>query len=249
MKKVLNYSKALIIPLILIGLWELYSTSKSSPVYFPSISSIISRLIELFGLSEFIGHIISTLYRCFLGFLFAMLIAVPFGILLGYNKKIYHLFQFIIEFLRPLPSASIIPISILFLGIDDSMKVFVIFFGSLWPILINTMDGVLNIEPQYLKTAKVFNISTTKTLSKVVFPTILPHIFTGIKISVAIALILAITVEMIVGGNGLGFFILDAERSFQFKDMYAGVLTIGLLGYIINVIFINLEKWVIYWKR
>ncbi|WP_353778513.1 ABC transporter permease subunit [Winogradskyella sp. 3972H.M.0a.05] len=248
MNKIKHKFKIFIIPILFILLWEIIARSSNSPVYFPPVSLIIGKLISLLGTSDFIIHCSITIYRCFIGFFIATLIAVPLGIILGANKKIYQFFHFIIEFFRPLPSASVIPIAILFLGIDDTMKIFVILFGSLWPILINTIDGVIGIEPQFLKTAKVFNINQGRILKNVIFPSILPQIFTGLKISVAISLILAITVEMIVGGNGIGFFILDSERSFQFVDMYAGVLMIGILGYLINVLFLKLEKWVIFWR-
>lgn len=248
MKKIFKNFQSIILVSFLLIMWELYSRSNSSPVYFPPITDILERMLQLLTEKFYLEHISLTLFRCFVGFLLATIIAVPFGIFLGWNKATYKTFEFIIEFFRPLPSASIIPIAILFLGIDNEMKIFIVFFGSLWPILINTLDGVKDIEPQYLKTAKVFNINNFKVLIKIIFPSILPNIFTGLKISIAISLILAITVEMIVGGNGLGFFILDSERSFQFKEMYAGVFTIGGLGYLINLLIIKIEKWIIFWK-
>ncbi|MEQ9403575.1 MAG: ABC transporter permease [Cyclobacteriaceae bacterium] len=248
MKKPISFLRKLIVPILIVVVWSLFTSGGNAPVYLPSLLSISEELASLIVTDTFIDHIAITLYRCFVGFLIAALIAVPVGMSLGFYKKVMNLFQFVIEFLRPLPSAAVIPIAILFLGIGDSMKIFVIVFGSTWPILINTLDGVLGIEKQYLKTAKVFNVSSRKTLLKVVFPSILPQIFSGFKVSIAISLILAITVEMIVGGNGLGFFILDAERSFQFTQMYAGVFTIGILGYLINIVFIKLEKWIIFWK-
>lgn len=236
------------LPIILILFWELMVFSSDPPVYLPPISSVVSKLIYLLTTKEFLVHVIYTLYRCTLGFLIAVLIATPFGILLGMNKKLYRLCYFMIEFFRPLPSASIIPIAILFLGIYDTMKVFIIVFGSMWPILINTIDGVRGLDNQFLKVAKVFGVDNKKILKKIIFPLILPNIFTGIKVSIAISLILAITVEMIIGGEGIGFFILDAERGFQFKEMYAGVLLIGIIGYLVNTAFLILEKSIIFWR-
>lgn len=237
-----------ILPALLILIWEMYTYIGNSPVYLPSFTSIILELWDLLSDFSYWSHIGNTIYRFLFGFLISALIAIPVGLLLGWQKYLYKYFEFIIEFFRPLPSASVIPIAILFLGIDDGMKVFVIVFGSFWPILINTIDGVRNIEPQYFKTAKVFKISKIKIIRHIILPTALPQIFSGLKISIAIALILAITVEMIVGGNGIGYFILDAERSFQFKEMYAGVITIGIIGYFINILINQIEKWVVYWR-
>ncbi|MGD2035424.1 MAG: ABC transporter permease subunit, partial [Bacteroidales bacterium] len=148
-----------------------------------------------------------------------------------------------------MPSAAIIPIAILFLGIEDNMKIFVICFGSSWPILINTIDGVKSVEPMYIKTGMVYNFSNFKIFTKILIPASLPVIFTGFRISIAIALILAITVEMIVGGNGLGYYILDAERSFKFSEMYSGIFTVGIIGYFINYSIVKLENKFLYWHK
>lgn len=243
-----NFIIKMIIPIILFTFWEAYVSLGFAPIYMPSFLSIFSTLSTLLFDLEYIEHILITLTRCFSGFFLAVIVAIPFGIILGKNRNIYMYFEVLIEAFRPMPSSALIPIAILFLGIDNEMKIFIIFFGSLWSILINTIDGVKNIEPMYLITAKNFNISKSKTFLKVILPAALPQIFSGLKISIAIALILTITVEMIIGGNGLGSYILDMERSFHFKEMYASIVLIGIIGYSINKIFIYFERKVLFWK-
>ena len=248
MNRLKNILQQLALPFAFILFWEISSNTGYSAVYLPSFSSILENFYELLSNYNYWKHIATTFYRFFVGFLITTIFGIPIGLLLGWNKNSYRLFEFLIEFFRPLPSASVIPIAILFLGIGDNMKIFVIAFGSFWPILINTIDGVRNIEPLFLKTAKVFEINKLKILKRIILPSALPQIFSGLKISIAISLILAITVEMIVGGNGIGYFIIDAERSFQFKNMYAGVFTIGIIGYLLNLILNQVEKWILYWK-
>jgi len=151
--------------------------------------------------------------------------------------------------LRPLPSAAIIPVAILFLGIFDSMKVAVITFGALWPILLNTVDGVRNIDPVLLDTARTLSLTRGQALMKIVVPGASPGVFTGMRISLAIALILSITVEMIAGNNGLGFYILDWERSFHFREMYAGILALGGVGYMLNHAFLLVDRRIMRWHK
>jgi NitT/TauT family transport system permease protein/sulfonate transport system permease protein len=129
------------------------------------------------------------------------------------------------------------------------MKLAVIMFGSLWPILINTIHGVRGIDPILIDTGRTFNLSQKKLLTKIIIPGASPSIVTGMRISLAIALILAVTVEMIAGNDGLGFCIIDWERSFRFTEMYAGIFTLGILGYLINFLFMKIESKVMRWYK
>jgi ABC-type nitrate/sulfonate/bicarbonate transport system permease component len=168
---------------------------------------------------------------------------------MGRSKKINNLLEPLVEMLRPIPSAAIIPVAILFFGIFDSMKIFVISFACVWPILLNTIDGVKSIDRTLIETGMTFNLTKKQFLFKIVLPGASPNIVTGMRISLAISLILAITVEMISGNNGLGFFILDAERSFKYPEMYAGILLIGVIGYLINTIFLKSTNRVMEWHK
>jgi ABC-type nitrate/sulfonate/bicarbonate transport system permease component len=233
----------------LVCLWEIYSRFNEDFIFLPPFTRIIGVFInKLFDIA-FLKDIGLTLGRCFIGYIIANFLMIPSGIIMGRNILVYNLFEPLIEFFRPMPSAAIIPIAILFLGIGDEMKLFVIFFGSCWPILINTIEGVRGVDPMYVKTGLVFNFTSKEILYKIIFPASLPSIFTGMRISIAIALILTITVEMISGGSGIGYYILDAERSFHFAEMYTGVLTIGILGYLINWGFLSFENKILNWYK
>ena len=143
---------------------------------------------------------------------------------MGRSRRIALLLNPIAEILRPIPSAAIIPVAILFLGIDERMKIAVVVFGSTLPILLNTIYGVRSVDLLLIDTGRTFNLSRLAFLRKIVIPAALPSIATGLRISLAISLILTITVEMIAGNSGLGFLILDYERSFRYAGVYAGVV-------------------------
>jgi len=244
-----KYSGFIVIFFILV-LWEVLSkTAIVNNIFLPPFSKVIKTFFTLIFTSEMWVHIYHTLLRCFTGYFVAALVGVPIGLIMGRSNKIYNLLEPSVEILRPIPSAAIIPVAILFLGIDNSMKIFVITFACLWPILINTIAGVHGIDKILIETAQTFKLSKGKFLVDIVFPASLPGIITGMRISLAIALILAVTVEMIAGNNGIGFFILESERTFLFPEMYAAVICIGVIGYIINKGFLRVTSLFISWHK
>ncbi len=154
-----------------------------------------------------------------------------------------------IELLRPMPSVAIIPVAILLLGIGDGMIVSVTVYASLWPILINTIDGVRNIDPTLIDTGRTFGLSRWRILWQIILPGASPYIVTGLRIGLSIALILVTTAEMIAGSNGLGFFILDEERAMNSANMYAGIVVVALLGYALNRLFLMIESRAMKWRH
>jgi len=239
-----------ILIIVLLLLWESVSQfNLVSPVFLPPVSRIVWTLIKMMISGELLRHAGYTVYRCFLGYFLAIIVAVPVGIMMGRSKFLYNLLEPLVEMLRPIPSAAIIPVAILFLGIYTKMKLVVIMFGSLWPILINTIHGVRGIDTILIDTGRNFGLNRKQFLWKIIVPGASPSIATGMRISLAIALILAITVEMIVGSDGLGFFIIDWERSFHFAEMYAGILTLAILGYLINFLFLKVDSKVMRWYK
>jgi ABC-type nitrate/sulfonate/bicarbonate transport system permease component len=240
-----KYSGYLLIIFLLI-LWELVANTNRSP-FLPSFTSTIKALYNSLINGGFLYNIFLSIYHALMGLVISFLIMVPLGIYIGRNKFAYNLLSPLIEFLRPLPSSAIIPIAIIYLGIASEMKVFVIVFGSCWPILLNTINGVKSIEPMYLKTGKVLGFSKIEMFKNIILPASLPSIFTGLRISISIALILTITVEMIVGSKGIGYFIIDNERSFAFPQMFGGILALGIIGLLINKLFNYFEMKMIKW--
>jgi ABC-type nitrate/sulfonate/bicarbonate transport system permease component len=235
---------------LLLCVWEL--ASRSNPkfqLYIPPLSSILAALGELTLSGQVADHLVATLGRFLEAYLMAAAIAVTLGVVLGYFPLAHSLLEMVIEFLRPMPSVAIIPVAILLLGIGDAMVVAVTVYASVWPILINTIDGVRRIERTLIDTARTFGLSRARILYQIILPAASPYIVTGLRVSLSIALILVTTAEMIAGSKGLGFFILDEERSFRSGNMYAGVILVALLGYALNRLFVALEGKALRWRR
>jgi sulfonate transport system permease protein len=235
---------------LLLLLWELGSRiNPALQPYLPPVSRILSSLGELILSGQIVSHLMITLNRFLQGYLLAAATAVILGTVLGYFRLAHSLFEAVIEFLRPMPSVAIVPVAILLLGIGDAMIVAVTVYASVWPVLINTIDGVRNLERTLIDTGRTFGLNRRKILWLVVLPAAAPYIVTGLRISLSIALILVTTAEMIAGSRGLGFFILDQERSMNSGNMYAGVILVSALGYLLNRLFVLGEGWVMNWRR
>jgi len=244
-----RWSGILLIGTLLLA-WEILSRAEIvSSAFFPPFSTVVLTLAQMIFIPETWVHVGSTLVRCMVGFCAACAIGIPLGVLMGRSKRMHNLLQPLVEIFRPIPSAAIIPVAIVWLGIYDAMKVFVVTYACLWPVLINSLDGVRGIDPVLIETGKTFRLSRMQFLLRIVIPAASPLFITGMRISLAIALLLSITVEMIMGGNGIGFSILDAERSFQHPRMYAWIVLIGLLGYMINEAFLRLSSVLVKWHH
>jgi ABC-type nitrate/sulfonate/bicarbonate transport system permease component len=235
------------IALILI-LWEAAAASEFfPPMSFPRISAIMLTWWQLVVSGELLGEVLPSLWRMFAGYFIGVVIGVVLGLMMGYVRFFYNLLEPITEVLRPIPSPAYLPIVILFLGIDDEMKIFMVAFASLFPVLLNTYSGVRSVDPIQLQTARTFGVSGRKLLTQIVLPASSPYIFTGMRISLAVALIVMVISEMVAASNGIGYFILSAQRGFKIRDMFAGVITLAVLGYILNRLFLYIENRVLAW--
>lgn len=236
--------------LVFLSTWEAIGRSHVFPSYYlPPFSSVIFQFSEAEFLKEVLGHLALTICRSAIGYSAAILIAVPLGIILGRSSKVAAYLEPVLESLRPLPSSAIIPVAILFLQLGWKMIVFVVAFGATWPILVATIQGARNVDPIMIDTGKLLKLSPSRMNYYIVLPTSLPYIMAGLRTSLAVSLILAVTAEMIAGSDGIGFYILDMERAFRTKEMYAAIMTIGVAGFILNKLFVTGEGRLLYWKK
>ena len=235
---------------LLLALWEF--GARATPkleLYLPPVSRILSALGQALAAGSITQHALITLTRFTEGFLLAAVLAVLSGVVLGYFRSLNSLLATLIELLRPMPSVAIIPVAILLLGIGDGMIVTVTVYASLWPILINTIDGVRNIDSTLIDTGRTFGLSRWRILWQIILPGASPYIVTGLRIGLSIALILVTTAEMMAGSKGLGFFVLDEERAMNSANMYAGIVVVALLGYALNRLFLMIESRAMKWRR
>jgi ABC-type nitrate/sulfonate/bicarbonate transport system permease component len=238
--------------LLIIGilvLWEIAARLQLvDPVSLPQVSTILSAWRDTITDGEMPRQLLPSLARILAGFALAVAVAIPLGLLMGTVRLAYRLLEPITEFLRPIPSSAYIPIAILFLGIGDEMKVFVIFLACIFPVLLNTYGGVRAVDPVLIDTGRTFGLSRLDTLRQIVLPAAMPSILTGMRISLGIALIVSVVAEMISGNSGIGYFILDMQRVFRIPEMFAGIFTLGILGYLMNFLFVRLEQHTLRWR-
>jgi ABC-type nitrate/sulfonate/bicarbonate transport system permease component len=233
---------------LLLVLWEIAAVNAIfPPMSFPRISSILVTWWQLVMSGELPAEVLPSLWRMFAGYFIGVALGVGIGLLMGYVRFFYNLLEPVTEVLRPIPSPAYLPIMILFLGIDDEMKIFMIAFATLFPVLLNTYSGVRSVDPIQLQTARTFGVSGRRLMTQVVLPASAPFIFTGMRISLAVALIVMVISEMVAASSGVGYFILSAQRGFKIRDMFAGVLTLAMLGYLLNRLFLLIENRVLAW--
>jgi ABC-type nitrate/sulfonate/bicarbonate transport system permease component len=247
--KTFNWMGWLIFALLLLG-WELGSrAAPAMQLYFPPVSQVLAALAESLLSGPMIAQLAVTVGRFLQGYLLAAVIGVSLGVVLGHFRFLHGLLATVIEFLRPMPSVAIIPVAVLMLGIGDAMIVAVTVYATLWPVLINTIDGVRHIENILIQTGRTFGLNRGPLLWRVILPAASPYVVTGLRIGLSIALILVTTAEMVVGSRGLGFYILDEERSMNTANMYAGIVLVAALGYALNRLFLLLEARMLKWRH
>ena len=214
----------------------------------PPPTTVAQRTFEIIASGAFLAPLGTTLYLLFVAYFAASLLAVILGLLMGRFAAMYNLFEPLVELLRPLPKPALLPPLILFLGLGDVMKLTVVGLAVFFPVLINTVQGVRGIDPVLINTARTFGCGRFAILLKVILPASLPLILAGMRISLALGLILVVIAEMLAGTGGLGYLILDMQRSFQARNMYAWLVILAVLGYALNAIFLALERRVIHWS-
>jgi sulfonate transport system permease protein len=221
----------LVLPLILIGLWQYAAASGSvSPAYFPAPSRVIEALYELIVSGSLWAPFAATISRMMQGWLTACVVGVCLGGLIGSSQRGRDYINPTLEFLRPFPASAIIPAAILIFGLSNTMALSVIAFGSLWPILLGTVHGFSAIEPKLGEVGRVIELTPLAYFRKIALPAALPDILTGMRISLAVALILTVVVEMQSAQPGLGQNILLASRLFRTPDLYAGIIVLATIG-------------------
>lgn len=236
--------------IVLLALWEASVRLEwmVTPTW-PAVTTVLATFWQNLTDGTYFTVIGSSLRRLFVGYFVAVALAVAIGIAMGVWRGFYLLAEPLVEFLRPIPSPAYLPMAILFLGIDDTMKVFMVAFASFFPILLNTISGVRSVDPVLLETGKTFGYGRWQIVRKILLPASASFVLTGMRISLAIALIVTVIAEMVAGNSGIGFYVLNAQRSFLVPEMYAGVIALALVGFALNKIFVLVESILMRWQK
>ena len=231
-----------------LALWELLTrTGVLNPAHIPTMTDTVAELAELLGESSFWSAVGSTMQGWALGLGIAAVLAIPLGILIGSSATAYRSVRFVVEFLRPIPSVALVPLAVLIYGVGLESKVFLAAFASFWPLFVQTLYGVRDVDPVATDTARSFGLNAFQRLYRIKLPSAVPYIATGLRISSAVALILAVTAEIVIGSAGLGREINVARQGGAIELMYALIITTGLLGWTLNIATTRAERRVLHW--
>jgi ABC-type nitrate/sulfonate/bicarbonate transport system permease component len=235
----------------LIAAWQIATVLVDDPVNWPRFTDVAVRFWEMWATDPdaWVQSLLPSVVRLLVGWLGAVVVGVLLGGLIGLSARARDFVDPIVQFLRAIPPPALLPLFIVLLGIGDSMKAVMILFGVVWPILINTADGVASVEPVQRETGRVFRIGFWDELTRIILPSAAPKIFAGLRISLSIAVILMVISEMVAAVNGVGFELVQAQRSFRSLDVWATIVLLGLLGYTLNAILGAVEGHVLRWHR
>ena len=215
--------------------------------FLPPASEVIAALVVDVGLTAFWVAVGETMKAWFLGLLMAVAAAVLLGFIIGSSDFLRKATNSTIEFLRPIPSVALIPLAVLLFGVKIESSLLLIVYASFWQVLIQVLYGVADVDMVANNTAKTYGLGRMARIRYVVFPTALPYLMTGVRLAAAVALVLAITAELVIGSPGLGREIALAQSGGAISGMYALVLATGLIGVLINMLMRQVEKRILGW--
>lgn len=231
-----------------LAIWEIAPRLELVPSSFvPPASHVLAEFVAMLVTAPFWTDVQSTMLAWAVGLLLAMVAAVAAGILIGSNVYAYRATRFLIEFLRPIPAVALIPLAVLIFGITTDMKVFLVVFATFWPILFQAVYGVRETDSVARDTARSFGFTRAEVFWHVTLPSAAPSIATGVRLASALAIVIAVTAELIAGGPGLGTAILAAQSAGSSVRMYALIFAAGLLSYITGSIIVALERRLLRW--
>ncbi|AHB76217.2 MULTISPECIES: ABC transporter permease [Pandoraea] len=256
--------RGVLIPLAVLALWQIVTgLGWINPIILPSPLAVVAKwwqylkptvtMAEGFGAwlqsSELLMDATHSLYRVVMGFLAGTVIALPLGLLMGTSTRVYGLFNPLVQVVRPIPPIAYIPLAILWFGLGNPPAFFLIALGAFFPVLMNTIAGVRHVDGIYLRAARNLGANQFTIFRRVIMPAATPYILSGVRIGIGTAFIVVIVAEMIAVNNGLGYRILEAREYMWSDKIIAGMLTIGLLGLVIDLGMDRLNNHLLKWHR
>lgn len=232
--------------LILVAIW-IYTNAVPSP-FTPPLQNVVQQFFQFWLGEGFIEHVIPSLRNTAAGFLIALVIGLGLGTLLARVPALDVLLSPLITFSRSLPPLVLLPLVFVFTGNSDLGRIGLIAYGAVWPILLNTIDGIRAIAPEVLQTARSYRVTRFDTFSRVILPGAFPQISVGIRLSLTISLVLMVASEFYGSLQGIGAMLFEAKNTFLTADMWAGVILLGIIGYVISVLYELVERRLLRWR-
>ena len=232
-----------------VGLWQVIAKLKLvSPVFLPGPDRAWSSLIRGFASGDLWNMLLGTLGHMAFGWFIASIAGIGLGTMIGSSRTMRRYVAPSLEFLRPLPVSAIIPVAIALLGLTRSMALSVIAFGAVWPMLLATIHGFAAVEPRLYEVARSLHLSRAAVIFKIALPSASPDILSGMRLSLTVALILSVVCEILAGLDGLGHWVLLSARAFRSADLFAGVMLLGVIGYLTALAMSIAEKRLLRWR-
>jgi NitT/TauT family transport system permease protein len=220
----------------------------AEPAFLPPFSEVLATGFTLLANGQLVTHVGASLSRSLAGFCLAICYAVPLGLAIGWYRRFADVVSPLLEAMRNTAALALLPVFILLLGIGEASKIALVVYSCSWPILLNTIAGVRNVDPLLIKSARTMGLSSFQLFHKVILPASTPTIFVGIRLAGAYSLLVLVAAEMIGAKAGLGYLIIYAQYNFQIPNMYVGILSITLLGLLFNQALTQLERRFTSWK-
>ncbi len=227
---------------IVLAIWQVAVTATQTRI-FPAPGQVLLGLAELARKGLLLRYVLDSLGRVSAGYLAAVVVGVPAGLLLGWYPVVAEAFNPVIQMVRPISPLAWIPLAIVWFGVGTLAPVFLIFLGSFFPIVVATIQGVRNVPPMFRLAGRNFGLSTAALSRRVIFPAALPQVLLGLRIALGIAWLVVVAAEMIAVDSGLGYLIIDSRNAGKRYDLViAGMLLIGLIGLSLDIGMCRLER-------
>jgi ABC-type nitrate/sulfonate/bicarbonate transport system permease component len=226
--------------------WEAWARLEPSFLV-PPVSTVAERAWHVWPSTEFLATVAASVERLGAGYAIGAGIGIATGLLIGSSRAARRTLEPLLEILRATPPIAIVPAAIVLLGLGDGMRITVIAFGVCFPVLINTAEGVRAVSPEVRDTASMLHLGTAGRALRIYVPTALPSIVAGLRVSLSIGLVVMVISEFVGSGDGLGHYIFFQRSQFNVPEMYGGILFLGLLGYVLNQLFLLAEHRVLVW--
>lgn len=233
-------------PVLLLVAWWFLSADSTDP-FFPPLQTILVRFQELWLFEHFQSDVLLSLGNLFLGFVIAAAAGIALGFITALVAPVRWMLDALIHFLRGIPPVALVPIFISLIGFGTQMRVTSIALAALFPTMIATVDGIRSVSNDLLDVSRVYRLTRKERVLKVLLPAATPQIFSGLQVSLQVAFIVMIASEMLGSSQGIGAMTLLAQQSFMTADMWAGILLLGVIGFLVNILFSLLRRRVLSW--
>ncbi len=237
--------------LLFLLLWELgplYLAPASTRVFLPPLHDVLGALGALIAKGQLQNHLGASLSRSASGFGIAVVLAVTLGLLVAWYGALDRFLNPLLEVFRNTAALALLPVFTLLLGIGEESKITIVAYAAFFPVLLNTIAGVRTVDPLLIRAARSLGLSNFTLFQKVILPSAVPTIFTGIRMAGTSSILVLIAAEMVGAKAGLGYLIVNSQMSFLIPDMYAGILTVSLLGLLVNYLLVGVERHFSRWR-